>query len=327
MPLLLQSLDESTRWSHGFACVPESGLGTVRTVRTNFAQGWPPDSSVRAFSHTWRPDSVAHLSFHAIQQPASIMGTGPVQIHRVQFPSMNPPTIHWHCTGRIGSCLGYGPSTQGRAPFRLEAVLGCWTGLGTLDRNFPSFALPWPKHQTNRARNFCPSSRTTVAQFRHMAQGVPLHWLRPGKAVICSPVAPWTPFRILCGTVSCRMYSLLDRVLLNPARTSRVFSIRHPLPSSTSLPPFDVVLLTQTSRVPTSHQTRRYQCTIGPQTRPPREFVLPRLASSWQTYRHSHARSAQKFLSVNVNVNINVNASASLEAGSQILGGVPDSWD
>lgn len=152
---------------------------------------------------------------------------------------MNPPTIHWHCTGRIGSCLGYGPPTQGRAPFRLEAVLGCWTGLGTLDRNFPSFALSGPKHQTNRARNFCSPSRTTVAQFRHMAQGPPLHWLRPGKAVVCPPVAPpldSVPDALRHSQLSDVLVTSVDRVLLNPARTSRVFSIRHPPPSSTSLP-------------------------------------------------------------------------------------------
>lgn len=65
--------------------------------------------------------------------------------------------------------------------------------LETLDRNFPSFAfsLPGPKHQTNRARNFCPPSRTTAATFRHMAQGLPLHWLAATESK--SVVAPSWP--------------------------------------------------------------------------------------------------------------------------------------
>lgn len=113
---------------------------------------------------------------------------------------MNPPTIHWHWIGRIGCCLGYGAiPPQGRAPFRLEAVLPVLVVGRDLEpwaEIFHPFclALPGPKHhQTNRARNFCPPSRTTVAQFRHMAQGPPLHWLRlEEKAVVCSLMAPWT---------------------------------------------------------------------------------------------------------------------------------------
>lgn len=91
------------------------------------------------------------------------------------------------------------PPPQGRAPFRLEAVLPVLVVGRDLEpwaEIFHPFclALPGPKHhQTNRARNFCPPSRTTVAQFRHMAQGPPLHWLRPEeKAVVCSLTAPWS---------------------------------------------------------------------------------------------------------------------------------------
>lgn len=144
------------------------------------------------------------------------------------------------------------PSPQGRAPFRLEAVLPVLVVGRDLEpwaEIFHPFrlALPGPKHhKTNRARNFCTPSRTTVAQFRHMAQGPPLHWLRPEeKAVVCSLTGPWStvpdapqhsqPSHVLvarlCATESSRIF------LSSPSTP-----IQH-IPTST----FGLVLLPQTS--------------------------------------------------------------------------------
>lgn len=168
---------------------------------------------------------------------------------------MNPPTIHWHWTGRIGCCLGYGALPPKGAPrfglkrsFQSLLLDGNWNPGQKFSILF-CLALPGPKHhQTNRARNFCTLSRTTVARFRHMAQGPPLHWLRPDeKAVVCSLTAPWST------VPDAPQHSQPSHVLvarLCTTESSRIFlsspstPIQH-IPTST----FGLVLLPQTSRV------------------------------------------------------------------------------
>lgn len=89
--LLLQGLDkfDTIIWVHWLACVPESGLGTVQYV---LCTGLAPLShpSEPFLSHLEARLRRAFEFSHAIQQPASIMGTGPVQSTRSPTPIDEP---------------------------------------------------------------------------------------------------------------------------------------------------------------------------------------------------------------------------------------------
>ena len=199
---------------------------------TYFVQGWLPLShpSARAFfslklARLGRPDSVTHLSFHAILQPASITATGPAQIHHSPNSiSRTHPRFIGTALAGLGAVWAMEPFTQGRAPFRLEAVLPghcCWTELGNPAQKFSILFLPsFARAQaTTRPTKLAISARTHELPSLHSVT-----WLkaRPSigchraKALLFPSWAPGDTFPetlTVYGTVSCRKYSSLDLVL------------------------------------------------------------------------------------------------------------------
>lgn len=154
---------------------------------------------------------------------------------------MNPPTIHWHWIGRIGCCLGYGALPPKGVPrfglkrsFQSLLLDGTWNP----GQKFSIlFALPCQGPSTTR-----PTELAISARLHELPSLNSVTWRKARHSIGCDlkkkPLfafsrPPGASFRMLHSTVSRRMYSLLDYVLLSPAE---FFSLRHPLPPSTSLP-------------------------------------------------------------------------------------------
>lgn len=165
-----------------------------------------------------------------------------------------------------------------------------------------------PGHQSSQ---FLPA-------FTNYRRSVPSHGARPATPLAATwesrclfPRGPLDSVPGTLGTVSCRMYSLLDRVLLNPARTRRVFSTRHPPPSSTSLPEatslcrgFFNANITG-SKYPSDQLVPMYHCTSDPA---PQEILfdhaLRALGKPFVIHLHAQPRSFSASMPISMSMSI-----------------------
>ena len=89
-------------------------------------QGWPPDSSVRAFSLALGGPTPFAFEFSRHLAACFHHGMGPVQSTSVQIPSTNPLTIHWVLSGLWGLCPRARPRFGWKRSFQSLLLDGTW---------------------------------------------------------------------------------------------------------------------------------------------------------------------------------------------------------
>lgn len=272
---LPQSLDKSTY--NG-----SDGLGTAQlyVLCTRLAPlSHPSEPFLSHFGGG--PNSVAHLSFHTPSSnrlpPSWVRG----RCKSTRSPTSSDEPTHdslalgwqdWVLSGL------WSPPPKGVPRFGLKRSFQSLLLDGTWNpgQKFSIlFALPCQGQSTTR-----PTELAISARLRELPSLNSVTWRKARHSIGCDlkkkPLSapsrpPGASFRMLHSTVSRRMYSLLDYVLLSPAE---IF-LSSPSTPFQHIPTylFDLVLLTQTSRGPNSRQTRWYQCISERQTRSQGEFV------------------------------------------------------